>query len=110
MWSTGAQTETSDRSPPPPPRSPGQAQQKPPGAQPPPPPPHRSHPAAASPSSHWVNLWLSDVHSSHMDAIREGVSLKKVEDKGKFAVEATTPGMLQRALSRRLSACLAVAN
>merc|ERR1739842_129285 len=60
--------------------------------------------------THRVHLWLSDVPSSHMDAIREGVSLKKVEDKGKFAVEATTPGMLQRALSRRLSACLAVAN
>ena len=45
-----------------------------------------------------------------MDAIRKGVSLKKVEDEGKYAVEATTPGMLQRALSRRLSACLAVAN
>ena len=104
MWSTGAQTETSDRSPPP--RSPGQAQQKPPGAQPPPPPPHRFHPAAAPPSSHWINLWLSDVHSSLMDAIRKGVSLKKVEDEGKYAVEATSPGML----SRRLSSCLAVVN
>ena len=105
MWSTGAQTETSGRSPSSPPRSPGQAQQKPPGAQPPPPPPHRFHLAAAPPSSHWVNLWLSDLHSSLMDAIRKGVSLKKVEDEGKYAVEETTPGMLQRALSRRLSAC-----
>ena len=105
MWSTSPQTETSHRSPPAAPPSPGQAQQKPPGARPPLPPPHRFHPAAAPPSSHWVNLWLSDLHSSLMDAIRKGVSLKKVEDEGKYAVEATTPGMLQRALSRRLSAC-----
>merc|ERR1712203_939479 len=70
------------RSPP----GPAQAQQKPPGARPPPPPPppppphcFRLDPSAAPPSSNWVNLWLSDLHSSLMDAIRKGVSLKKME-------------------------------
>ena len=49
-----------------------------------------------------------------MEAVRKGVSLKKVEvdvdmevdedkdvDKGKYAVEATTPGMLHGALLQR---------
>merc|ERR1712203_456580 len=95
MWSTSAQTETCHRSPP----GPAQAQQEPPGARPPPP-PHRFRLdlAAVPPSSNWVNLWLSDLHSSLMDAIRKGVSLKKVEvDEGKYDVEATT--LLQRRLA-----------
>merc|ERR1712203_1168418 len=102
MWSTSAQAETCHRSPP----GPAQAQQKPPGARPPPPPPPPPHPhcfrldpAAAPPSSNWVNLWLSDLHSSLMGAIRKGVSLKKVEvevDEGKYDVEATT--LLERRL------------
>ena len=107
MWSTSAQTETCHRSPP----APAEDQQKPPGARPPPL-PLNLNPAAAPSSSHWVNLWLSDLHSSLMEEIRKGVSLKRVEvdvdvdedkdvDEGMYAVEATTPGMLQGALLQR---------
>merc|ERR1712088_64508 len=125
MGATSAQTETSHRSPP----AAAQGQQRPPGDHllqlhlhilhlhhhhQAPPPPYRFHlhPAAAPPSSHWVNLWLSDLHSNLMEEIRKGVSLKRVEvdvdvdedkdvDEGMYAVEATTPGMLQGALLQR---------
>merc|ERR1712203_189986 len=123
MGSTSTQTETSHRSPPAAPPAAAQGQQKPPGDHllqhhlhil------HLHHHHQAPPSSHWVNLWLSDLHSSLMEAVRKGVSLKKVEvdvdvdvdmavdeeedkdvDEGKYAVEATTPGMLQGALLQR---------
>ena len=92
MGATSAQTETSHRSPP----AAAQGQQKPPGDHllqlhlhilhlphhhqtPPLPYRFQLHPAAAPPSSHWVNLWLSDLHSSLMEEIRKGISLKKVE-------------------------------
>ena len=113
MGATSAQTETSHRSPP----AAAQGQQKPPGDHllqlhlhil------HLHHHHQAPPSSHWVNLWLSDLHSSLMEEIRKGVSLKRVEvdvdvdvdedkdvDEGMYAVEATTPGMLQGALLQR---------
>merc|ERR1712203_1093755 len=104
---------TSHRSPPAAPPAAAQGQQKPPGDHllqlhlhil------HLHHHHQAPPSSHWVNLWLSDLHSSLMEAVRKGVSLKKVEvdvdmdvdeEEGKDAVEATTPGMLQGALLQR---------
>merc|ERR1712139_226980 len=124
MGATSAQTETSHRSPPAASPAAAQGQQKPPGDHllhlhlhilhlhhhhqaPPPPYRFQLHPAAVPPSSHWVNLWLSDLHSSLMEEIRKGVSLKRVEvdvdvdvdedkdvDEGMYAVEATTPGML----------------